>query len=66
MLDKIKGLGSQVATKANGAVEGITSSVKGGVESLTIPQQWLPVRSMKRRYALPPPPRARMTCYTYP
>jgi hypothetical protein len=35
MLDKIKGLGSQVATKANEAVEGITSSVKGGVESLT-------------------------------
>ena len=34
MLDKIKGLGSQVATKANGAVEGITTSVKGGVESL--------------------------------
>lgn len=34
MLDKIKGLGSQVATKANDAVEGITSSVKGGVESL--------------------------------
>lgn len=34
MLDKIKGLGAQVATKANGAVDGITTSVKGGVESL--------------------------------
>lgn len=34
MLDKIKGLGAQVATKANDAVEGITTSVKGGVESL--------------------------------
>jgi hypothetical protein len=34
MLDKIKDLGSQVATKASGAVEGITASMKGGVESL--------------------------------
>lgn len=34
MLDKIKGLGAQVATKANDAVEGFTTSVKGGVESL--------------------------------
>ena len=35
MLDKIKGLGAQVATRANDAVEGITASVKEGVESLT-------------------------------
>lgn len=35
MLEKIKGLGAQVATKANDAFEGITTSVKGGVESLT-------------------------------
>lgn len=34
MLDKIKGLGAQVATKANDAVDGITTSVKGGVGSL--------------------------------
>lgn len=34
MLDKIKDIGTQVATKANDAVEGITTSVKGGVESL--------------------------------
>jgi len=34
MLEKIKGLGTQVATKANDAVEGITTSVKGGVDSL--------------------------------
>jgi hypothetical protein len=34
MLDKIKELGAQVATKANDAVEGITTSVKGGVDSL--------------------------------
>ena len=34
MLDKIKDIGSQVATKATGAVDGITASVKGGVESL--------------------------------
>lgn len=34
MLDKIKGLGSQVAIKANDAVEGITTSVKSGVETL--------------------------------
>jgi len=34
MLDKMKDLGSQVATKASDAVEGITVSVKSGVESL--------------------------------
>ncbi|MBI5890906.1 MAG: hypothetical protein HZB47_09540 [Nitrosomonadales bacterium] len=34
MLEKIKGIGTQVATKANDAVEGVTASVKGGVESL--------------------------------
>ena len=34
MLDKIKGFGAQVATKANDAVEGIATSVKDGVESL--------------------------------
>lgn len=34
MLDKLKGLGAQVATKASDAVDGITTSVKGGVESL--------------------------------
>ena len=34
MLDKIKDLGVQVASKANDAVEGIAISVKGGVESL--------------------------------
>lgn len=34
MLDKIKDIGAQVATKANDAVEGVTTSVKGGVESL--------------------------------
>ena len=35
MLDKFKGLGSQVAHKAGNAVDGITASVKDGVESLT-------------------------------
>ncbi len=35
MLDKIKGLGAQVATRANDAVEGLATTVKGGVESLT-------------------------------
>lgn len=35
MLDKIKGLGAQVASKANNAVDGIATSVKGGVDSLT-------------------------------
>ena len=35
MLDKIKDLGAQVATRANGAVEGLATTVKGGVESLT-------------------------------
>lgn len=34
MFEKIKGIGAQVATKANDAVEGVTTSVKGGVESL--------------------------------
>lgn len=34
MLDKIKELGAQVVTKANDAMEGITTSVKGGVDSL--------------------------------
>lgn len=34
MLEKIKDLGAQVANKANDAVDGLTSSVKGGVESL--------------------------------
>ena len=34
MLDKLKGLGSQVATKASDAVEGISTSVRGGVDSL--------------------------------
>ena len=34
MLGKIKGLGEQVATKTNDAMEGITTSVKGGVDSL--------------------------------
>lgn len=34
MLDRIKDIGAQVATRANDAVDGITTSVKGGVESL--------------------------------
>lgn len=34
MLEKIKGLGAQMATKANDAVDGITTSVRGGVDSL--------------------------------
>lgn len=34
MLDKIKGLGNQVATRANDAVEGVAHVVKGGVETL--------------------------------
>ena len=34
MLEKIKGIRAQVATKAGDAVEGITTSVKGGVDSL--------------------------------
>ena len=34
MLEKIKGIGAQVASKANDAVEGVSASVKGGVESL--------------------------------
>ena len=34
MFEKMKGIGTQVATRANEAVEGVTSSVKGGVESL--------------------------------
>jgi len=35
MFDKIKGLGAQVASKATDAAEGIASSVKGGVDSLS-------------------------------
>ncbi len=34
MFEKMKDFGAQVVTKANDAVEGITTSVKGGVESL--------------------------------
>lgn len=34
MFDKIKDLGTQVVNKANDAVDGISTSVKGGVESL--------------------------------
>ncbi len=34
MLEKIKGLGTHVVNKANDAVDGITTSVKEGVESL--------------------------------
>ena len=34
MLEKIKGLGNQVATTAGDAVSGIATSVKGGVESI--------------------------------
>ncbi|MFZ2162477.1 MAG: hypothetical protein WAW02_09695 [Sideroxyarcus sp.] len=34
MFEKIKDIGAQVATRANDAVEGVTTSVKGGVESL--------------------------------
>lgn len=34
MLDTIKGLGAQAAAKANDAVEGITISVKDGIESV--------------------------------
>lgn len=34
MLEKIKDLGTQVVNKANDAVEGITTTVKGGVDSL--------------------------------
>lgn len=34
MFDKIKDLGAQVANRATDAVDGITTSVKGGVESL--------------------------------
>lgn len=34
MLDKIKELGVQVATKATDAVEEVTASVKGGADSL--------------------------------
>lgn len=35
MFKQIKNIGSQVATKANGAVDGIATSVKEGVDSLT-------------------------------
>jgi hypothetical protein len=34
MLDKIKELGAQVASKATDSVEGVTASVKGGADSL--------------------------------
>lgn len=34
MLERMKDLGGQLTTKANEAVEGITATVKGGVESL--------------------------------
>lgn len=34
MLEKIKGIGTQVASRANDAIEGVTTTVKGGVESL--------------------------------
>lgn len=34
MFEKIKDIGAQVATRTNEAVEGVTTSVKGGVESL--------------------------------
>ena len=34
MFDKMKGISTQVASKANDAVDGITASVKEGVESL--------------------------------
>jgi hypothetical protein len=34
MFDKVKDLGTQVSTRASDAVDGITSSVKSGVESL--------------------------------
>jgi hypothetical protein len=35
MLDKLKDIGSQVVSKTGDAVDGITSSVKGGMESLS-------------------------------
>lgn len=34
MLEKMKGIGSQVATKAGNAVDGVSTSVKDKVESL--------------------------------
>lgn len=34
MLNKMKGLGGQLTTKASDAVDGIAATVKGGVESL--------------------------------
>lgn len=34
MLEKIKGLGAQMATKANDVADGITTSVREGVDSL--------------------------------
>lgn len=34
MLEKIKGLGAHAVSKASDAVEGVATSVKGGVESL--------------------------------
>jgi hypothetical protein len=35
MLDKLKELGAQVAAKATDAVDGLSGTVKGGIESLT-------------------------------
>lgn len=35
MLDKMKDIGAQVASRANNAVEDLTATVKGRVESLT-------------------------------
>jgi hypothetical protein len=34
MLEKIKDIGTQVASRANDAIEGVSTTVKGGVESL--------------------------------
>ncbi len=34
MLDKIKGVGSQISNLATDAVDGVTSSVKGGAETI--------------------------------
>jgi hypothetical protein len=34
MLEKIKGIGNQMTTRANDTIEGVSTSVKGGVESL--------------------------------
>ena len=35
MLDKIKDIGSQAVSKTNEAIDGITTTVKGGVESIS-------------------------------